>query len=101
MYACSACETDFRPEEAIRAGSETQFNMFCPECGAGVIPDGDGEELRRQREVQRQILTELREITEETETPDIEGESYPIERLKDDLEQLLADIESELERRSD
>lgn len=99
MYECSACGAEFRPEEAGEGGTETQFDIFCPECDAGVIPGGDGEEARRQREVQRQILSEVQELAEETQTPDYIGPQYPLERLRDDLEQLLSQIDAELERR--
>jgi len=101
MFVCSTCGAEFGPDEAVRGVTETQFDMFCPKCDAGVLPDGDGEEARRQRQMQEQILTELRELAEETHTPDYEGEQYPIDRLKEDLERLLIKIESELARRDE
>jgi len=99
MYVCSACGAEFEQNVGRSGESDTRFDIFCPECGAGVIPDGDAEEFRRQREAQRQILTELRDLAEETQTPSYEGEQYPIDTLKEDLERLLTQIESELSRR--
>lgn len=100
MYECSACGTEFRAEE-IAGECETQFDIFCPECNAGVIPGGDGEEARRQREVQEQIITKLQDLAEETRTPEYVGPQYPLERLQDNLEQILNQIDAELTRRDE
>jgi len=95
----SVCGTEFEPDEAVKGVSDTWFDIFCPRCDAGVIPNG--EEANRQQKTPKQILTELRELAEETQTSDYEGEQYPIDRLKEDLERLLNDIKSELARRKE
>lgn len=101
MFECSACGAEFRPEEADGGRTETQFDIFCPECDAGVIPGGNAEEARRQREVQAQILTELQRLAEDTRTPDHIGPQYPLERLRDDLERMVNQIDTELARREE
>jgi len=99
MYECSACGAEFEPEEAEGGRTETQFDIFCPECDAGVVLGGDAEEARRQQEIQERILTELQDLAEETETPDYVGPQYPLGRLRDDLERILDEIDTELARR--
>lgn len=100
MYSCSACGTEFHPEEGRSGSSDTRFDFFCPECGEGVVPDGDAEEIRRQREVQKQIINDIQELAEETNTPSYEGPQHSIELLRDRLQQILDYIDSELERRN-
>lgn len=101
MHTCSACGDEFRPEEGRSGESDTRFDLFCPNYGAGVIPDGDAEEVRRQRHVQRQIINDIQELAEETKTASYEGPQHSIEVLRDRLQRILDDINTELERRNE
>lgn len=99
MHTCSACGTEFRPEEGQAGKSDTRFDIFCPNCGAGVIPDGDAVEVRRRREVQKKIISDIQDLGEETKTPSYQGPQHSIELLRDRLRQILDEINTELERR--
>jgi len=101
MYMCSACGTEFHPEEGRSDSSETRFDFFCPECGEGVVPDGDAEEVRRRREVQKQTISDIQDLAEETKTSSYEGPQHSIEVLRDRLQRILEDIDTELERRNE
>ena len=101
MLICSDCGTEFRPEEGQSGESDTRFDLSCPNCGAGVILDDDAEEVRRQREVQRQIINDIQELAEETKTPSYEGAQHSIEVLRDRLQRILDDIDTEMERRNE
>ena len=81
MYTCSACGTEFHPEEDKSSSSDTRFDFFCPGCDEGVVPDGDAEEVRRRRQVQKQIINDIQELAEETDTPSYEGPQHFIEPL--------------------
>lgn len=99
MHTCSACGTEFRPEEGRTDQTDTRFDFFCPNCGEGVIPDGDAEEVRRQRDVQQQIINEIQELAEETKTPSYQGPQHSIELLRERLQRIVDDIDAELKRR--
>jgi uncharacterized Zn finger protein (UPF0148 family) len=101
MHTCSACGNGFRPEDGRSGESDTRFDLFCPNCGAGVIPDGDAEEIRRQRDVQREIINDIQELAEETKTASYEGPQHSIEVLRDRLQRILDNIDTELERRNE
>lgn len=98
MITCSACRIEFLREEGQTGESDIRFDVFCPECGSGVVPDGDAEEIRRQRDVQKHVINDIQELAEETQTP--QGPQHSIEYLRDRLEQILEDIDIELAHRN-
>jgi uncharacterized Zn finger protein (UPF0148 family) len=89
MLTCSAFDTAFRGEDGRTGKSDTRFDVFCPNCGQGVIPDGDAEEIRRQRTVQKQIIKEIQTLAEETQTASYAGSQHSIWVLRDRLQEII------------
>jgi hypothetical protein len=75
------------------------FDWVCPNCGQGVLIDGNAKEKKRQREAREQITNQIQEFAAELETPGYEPAPYSVEELRDRLEDILGDIEDELNQR--
>lgn len=79
--------------------SETMFDWQCPACGEPVSIDGNAREQLRQREARQELTEEIIEFADELQTGGVEPPPLSAEQLQTRLEELLADVNNELDRR--
>lgn len=94
---CSHCgeEIAARPLDQ----SDTMFDWQCPNCGGEVLIDGNATEQQRQREARERITEQIQDLAAELDTPSYEPAPYSVEELKERVEDILEDIETELNQR--
>jgi predicted RNA-binding Zn-ribbon protein involved in translation (DUF1610 family) len=94
---CSHCgqEVEVRPGGA----EDTMFSWECTNCGEWVLLDGNAKEQQQRNQAKRAITAEIQELAAEIDTPGYEPAPYSVEKLKEELERILDEAESELERR--
>jgi hypothetical protein len=76
------------------------FDWQCPRCDEPVVLDGSAEEQQRRRQARERISEQIRDLGDELDTPSYQPSPYSVEELRERLESILDEIESETDRRN-
>ncbi|WP_251344600.1 hypothetical protein [Haloplanus halophilus] len=80
--------------------TETMFDWQCPACGEPISIDGNAREQLRQRESRRELTEGIIAFADELQTDGVEPPPLSVEQLQTRLEDILADVNKELDRRN-